>query len=422
MVCLRSRVRGLRRLSLWAVAVVSLAAGGAARAQQDSADWQQQVREKVRLHQLDAALVLVSQRLANAPADLEARGWYGRLLAWQGQWAAAEAEYRSVLAQVPNDTDLLCGLADVLLWKGKPKEALEVIDHARELDPSQPEILLRRARILLVLENISEARSQYRELLRVNPQNQEAKSNLASLATENKHELRIGSDASTFSYTGPAEDEVLFLTSRWTSRCTTAFTTGFYQRFGQYATEFVGSSSFRITKNDSLTVGGAVANDQGIIPKNETFFEYGHGWRFSTRWVKGLEASYLQHWWWYQGAHVLTLSSTQLYYLPRDWTWSITATGARSGFTNTGIEWVPSGSTRLTFPILRKVTGNLAFANGTEDFAQVDQIGHFSARTFAGGLKYRFAPRQDVSGYVAVQHRSDGQTQNSFGANYGFRF
>ena len=391
-------------------------------AQQSLVDWQQQVRENVRLHRFDEALGLVNQRLVIAPADMEARGWRGRLLAWEGQWAAAEAEYRSVLAQVPNDTEIAGGLADVLLWQGRPKDALSVIDHARELDPTQPEILLRRARILQVLERTSEARNQYRELLRLNPENQEAKTGLASLAAENKHELRIGSDASTFNYTGHAQDEALFVTSHWTSRCTTAFAAGSYQRFGQYASEFLGSSSFRITGNDSLTIGAAAANHQSIIPRNEAFFEYGHGWRFSTRQVKGLEVSYQQRWWWYEGAHVLTLSSTQLYYLPRDWTWSITATGARSGFTNTGIEWVPSGSTRLAFPLPGKISGNVEFANGTEDFAQVDQIGHFSARTFAGSLKCRFTPAQDVGGYVAVQHRSDGQTQNSFGANYGFRF
>jgi tetratricopeptide (TPR) repeat protein len=426
MVRILSRLRGGLRLLSWAFAAVLLAVNPTW-SQQDAAshqqeDWQQQVREKVRLHQLDSALLLVNQRLQESPTDLEARGWRGRLLAWQGQWTAAESEYRQVLERVPNDTEILCGLADVLLWEGKPKEALGVIDHARALDPTQPEILLRRARILRVLENATEARSQYRQILSLNPGNQEAKAGLASLAPENKHELRVGTDISTFNYTGDAEDELLVLTSHWDTRFTTSFTTGFYQRFGQQADDFVANTSFRLTKTDWLSLGGAVANNQGIIAKNETFFEYGHGLRFSNRWVKGLEASYQQHWLWYQGAHVLTLSGTQLYYLPRDWTWTITVTGARSGFTGTGIEWVPSGSTRIEFPLRHEITANLAFANGTEDFSQIDQIGYFSARTFAGGLKYRFAPGRDITAYVAVQHRSNGQTQNSFGATYGFRF
>jgi hypothetical protein len=144
--------------------------------------------------------------------------------------------------------------------------------------------------------------------------------------------------------------------------------------------------------------------------------------RTPNRWIKALEASYQQRWLWYDGAHIMTLSFSQLYYLPREWTFSLTLTGARSGFANAGIEWVPSGSARIEFPLYRQLAASLAFANGAENFAQVDQIGHFSAHTFAGGLKYRLADRQDISGYVAVQNRTQGRTQNSFGMSYGFHF
>jgi hypothetical protein len=214
----------------------------------------------------------------------------------------------------------------------------------------------------------------------------------------------------------------VFLTCHWTQRFTTIFNTGFYQRLGLNASNLVASGSMRITQSDWLTVGGAVANHQSIIPEGESFYEYGRGMRFPNPWVKGLEATYQQHWFWYQGAHVMTLTGTQLYYLPKEWTWTLSLTGARSGFAGTGVEWVASGYTRLGFPLYRKLSGNVTFGNGAEDFAQIDQIGHFSASTYAGGLKYRLAPAQDVSGYVAVQERSGGLRQNSFGASYGFRF
>ena len=118
----------------------------------------------------------------------------------------------------------------------------------------------------------------------------------------------------------------------------------------------------------------------------------------------------------------MTLNGIQLFYLPREWTWTISITGARSGFTRTGIEWVPSGYARLGFPFYRRLSGNVIFADGTEDFAQVDQIGRFSARTYGGGLKFRLTLHQDIQGYVAEQYRSAGQTQNSFGLSYAFRF
>ncbi len=367
-------------------------------------------------------MAVVDRRLELNGADMEAHGWRGRLLAWQGHWAFAENEYRQVLDQFPNDTEILCGLADVLVWEGKAKEALTVVDRARDLDPTQPDILLRRARILLVLQDPSAARSQYRELLGIDADNREAKTGLAGLASESRHELRIGSDGSTFNTMGPAADEEVYLTSRWTRRFTTTFNPSFTQRFGQNGDHLLCSTAFRFAERDWLTAGAAFANHQTIIPEREMFLEYGHGFQFSNQWVRGLEASYHQHWFWYLGAHVMTLNGTQLYYFPRDWTWTISMTGARSGFSGTGIEWVPSGYTRLGFPLFRTLSGNVTFANGTEDFAQVDQIGRFSAHTYGGGLKYRLTPREELQGYVAVQDRSAGQTENSFGLSYAFRF
>lgn len=403
-------------MSAWMMAAV-LVVSSAAWAQDD---WQA-VRGEVKAGRIDAARALVEQRLAQAPQDLDAHGWRARVLAWSGHWAEAELEYRRVLQHVPNDTDILCGLADVLLWQEKSQEALAVADRARQIAPHQPDILLRRARILRVLSRTSQARAQYREILALDPSNQEAKNSLAE-THESRHELRVGTDLDTFNYTGAAQAESILINSRWTPRWSSTFGTNFYQRFGQDAGKFLAAGSFRFTRSDWLTLGGALARANGIVPQRELFGEYGHGFRLNTPWIKGLEASYQQHWFWYEGAHVLTFSLTQIYYLPHDCSWSLTLTGARSGFAGAGVEWAPSGSTRLSFPLYRRLSANLSLANGAETFARVDQIGRFAARTFAGGLKYRFSARQDISGYIAVQDRSQSRTQNSFGLSYGFRF
>ena len=408
-------------LSAWVLATV-LVPLVSAWSQVGNADWQQLVRARIDAHQLDAALALVDERLSHVPADLEAHGWRGRLLAWQGHWREAESEYRHVLDGAPNDTDILCGLADVLLWQEKLDDALAVADRALHLVPSDTSILLRRARILQALGRTEDSRRLYQEILALDPDNREAINGSRRPVGEFKHEFRVGGDGSTFNYTAPAGAQSLLLSSRWTPRWSSALGTSFYQRFGDHAAKFSASGSFRLTRHDWLNFGGALGHTQGTIPKREGILEYGHGFHLADPWVKGLEASYQQHWFWYDGAHILVLSLAQLYYLPLEWTWSITVTGARSGFTGTGMEWVPSGSTRLEFPLHRRVRANLSFGNGTENFALVDQIGRFSARTYAGGLKYRCGAKQDISGYVAVQDRTGGRTQNSFGVSYGFRF
>jgi tetratricopeptide (TPR) repeat protein len=385
-------------------------------------DWEQQLHELIRNNQLDAGLTVVEQRIATSPTDLEAHGWRGRILAWKGRWSAAETEYRQVLVKAPDDIDILTGLADVLLWQERPQEALQSLDQANRLSPSNPEVLSRRARVLLILGRNAEARAQLREMLRIDPHDETAQKTLKGLTPEARHELRLGEDIDAFNYTDTAQAQVLGLNSRWSPRWSTLFGTSFYQRFGEDAAKASGDVTFRFTTRDWVSAGGAGANDHGVIPRAEAFFECGHGSRFQNQLIRGLEVAYQQHWFWYRGAHVLTAGMSQLLYLPREWTWALTVNGARSGFSGYGIEWVPSGSTRLGFPLCHGLSGNVLFAVGSENFAQVDQIGRFSARTFGGGLRYRISPQHDISGYMASQDRSQGRVQNSYGLSYGIRF
>jgi tetratricopeptide (TPR) repeat protein len=391
-------------------------------AAQTNDDWQPQVRKDVENQHIDAALAIVDQRLADTPEDLEAHGWHGRLLSWKGRWSEGEAEYRFVLDKVPNDAEILTGLSDVLLWQKKYTEALQTLDQARKILPSDPEILSRRARVLALLGRTPEARSEYQQTLLFDTQNTDARTGLDSLRANTKHELRIGEDVDVFNYADAGQTQGVSLISRWNQRWSTVFGVSTYQRFDQDAVKFLASTAFHLTARDWFSVGSAVANSQNVVPTNEAFFEYGHAFRIENRWVQGLESSYQQHWFWYQGAHVLTLDTSQIVYLPHDWTWSLNVTGARTGFLGTPVDWTPSGWTKLGFPLQRRVTGNVLFGVGSENFAQIDQIGRFSAHTFGGGLAYQFAARQDIKGYVARQNRTQGQIDTSFGLSYGIRF
>jgi tetratricopeptide (TPR) repeat protein len=389
---------------------------------QTADDWQPRVKNEVENHHLDAALIIVEQRLVEAPDDFEAHGWRGRLLAWKGRWPEGEAEFKLVLDKFPNDTEILTALADVLLWQQNYTEALQTLDQARKISPSDPEVLSRHARVLALLGRAPEARSEYRQTLQFDSQNTDARTGLAGLRENTRHELRIGEDVDVFNYTDAGQTQGVSLSSRWNQRWSTVFGVNTYQRFGQDAVKFLASTAFHVTAQDWITVGSAVANSQSVVPTSEAFFEYGHGFRIENRWFQGPESSYQQHWFWYQGAHVLTLNTSQIVYLPREWTWSLNVTGARTGFVGTPVDWAPSGWTKLGFPLQRRVTGNVFFAVGSENFAQIDQIGRFSAHTFGGGLRYQFAARQDVNGYVARQNRTQGQTDTSFGLSYGIHF
>ncbi len=406
-----------------AVALLLVMSSGAAAGQQAAAGWETEVRRQVSAKQLGAALAVVEQRLAEAPEDMEARGWRARILAWSGRWAEAEADYRTVLSRHPNDTDMLVGLADVLAWQQRFDEALAALDRARATDAARADVHTRRGRALRGLGRRAEAQGAFEEALALLPKDADAQAGLDSVRPEPRHELRLGADYDFFNYTSEAQTYSVNLRSKWNERWATNAGGGFYERFGGKAGRFTGSVTLGMCRGGAFTVGGAAARDDSVIAQGETFFEYGRGFRISERgFVRGVEAIYNQRWLWFRGGRVLTLGPGAILYLPREWTWSVQVTAARSRFTGTAAEWQPAGITRLGFPIRRNLRGNVFFAVGTENFARLDQAGHFSARTWGGEMRWQFAPRQWVSVYSLYQDRSQGRTQASFGFSYGFSF
>jgi len=346
-----------------------------------------------------------------------------RTLAWLGNSQEAESEFRSLLRFTPNDPDVLSGLASVLVKDQRQEESLLLLNQAVAVDSDRADILDQRGSLLLAMGRTSEARSDFLAALSKNPNDQTARARLDSFASQPRHELHFGSDSDTFNYTNAANAETLEMTSHWNSRWITSFAGIFYQRFGSNAAKFSGSVSRRFRRNDSLTAGGSVARDQGVIPRGEAFLQYGHGFQLShTYFFRALETDFQSHWFWYRDARVLGLTSTAILYAPRDATFSVSVTQARSAFSTTGPDWSPSGIAKLGVPLGSRFTPNVFFAVGTEDFAQADQIGRFSAQTFGGGGKYRLSRKQSISIYVARQNRSKGRTQTSFGVNYGIFF
>lgn len=386
-------------------------------------DWQAQVRERVARRDLPAALAIAERRLEEAPQDLEARGWRARLLHWLGRRAEAEREYRTVLESFPNDADILQGLADVLMAEQKYDEAMAALERARDLLPRSAEVQVRRGRALRAMGRSDEARKAFREALALEPKNDEARAGLDSVAEGPRHELRVGADFDKYNFTEHWRAVTLSLRSDLASRWTSNFSGVFYHRAARDAGRFSGALTYRLSHRDALTAGFAAARDQGVIPKGEAFFEYGHGMSVGkTFFVRGMEASYAQRWLWFDAARILTLTPGALLYLPRDWTWQVTLTLARSRFPGLPAGWRPSGSTRLTFPLHRRVYGNVFYAVGTEDFARADQLGRFSARTYGGGVRIAVRQRQELTVYAAYQDRSQGRKQTSLGFSYAIRF
>ena len=432
-------VRGNPRPSLWrehaalqwfpvsALFIAAMLSVFPAFGQNQPPDWQAQVRKYAEAKDWKSALRIVDQELAHAPQDMDVRAWRARVMTWSGQLAEAEKEYLEILKVSRTDPDNWMGLASVYLREGRLDSALQALDRAVELDPKRADLRAARARALRAMGERNEARMEFQKALNLDPTSMEAQAGLTSVRKQPRHELRFGQDNDLFNFADANHDEWASLVSRWTTYWTTSVAGDFYQRGGVAAGKFVGSVTRRQPKWGALTLGGAIGHDNAVIPKSEAFFDLDHGWKISeASFMRAVEFDYGQHWYWYQSSRILTLNGTAIVSFPQEWTLSLGATGARSAFSGTGAEWRPSGIGRLGFPLAhwseRGLSGNIFFAAGAENFAQVDQVGRFASQTYGGGLRFQLNGRQDVTGYAAYQKRTQSRTDTSFGLSYGIHF
>ena len=418
-----SRLRRAHSFALAALCVLFISAP--LRAQQS--DWVAEVRHLAELHDWNGALKVIDREADARPSDVEVREWRARVLTWSGNLPQAEQEWNAVVKIAPQDPDNWMGLATLYRREGRLEEAERAIRRAQELDPKRADILSEQGRILRAEGDLREARNEFQRALQLDSGSVEARAGLLSLAGLEKNELRIGQDEDTFNFTGANNDEWVSLVTRWTPHWITSEAGSFYQRGGVGAGKFVGSVTRSQGRWGALTVGGAVGHDNTVIPKSEAFFDYDHGWRISEeQFFRAVEFSYGQHWYWYSSARILTLTGTTVVYLPDEWTWTLGLIGARSAFTGTDADWKPSVTSRMNFPLARwtsrSLSGNVFFAAGSEDFANIDQIGSFASQTYGGGLRFRFTSSQDVTAYGLYQKRTQDRTQTSFGVSYGIRF
>jgi tetratricopeptide (TPR) repeat protein len=421
------RGRILRTVSRSGMTIAMLLALSPMDGRSQAPDWHARVRKYTETRDWNSAMRLVEEEIACAPQDMDVRAWRARVLAWSGKLPEAEKEYLEILQVSRTDPDNWMGLASVYLREGKIEEARRAISTAEELDPRRSDIHSARARILRAAGQWKQAQSEFQSALRLDPGSMEARAGLISLRRGAQHELRFGQDNDLLNYSADFHDEFVSLVSQWTSHWATSAAGDFYERPGAEAGKLAASITGRQSKWGAFSLGGAVARDNPVIPKSEAFFSLDHGWKTGEAgFVRGLESAYAQHWYWYQAARVLTLNGTAVVYLPQGWTFTLAATGARSAFSGTTADWKPSGTARLGFPLKRwgdrRLSGNVFFAAGTENFAIVDQIGSFASQTYGGGLRFQITSRQDISGFAGYQKRTQNRTDANFGLSYGIHF
>jgi len=113
-----------------------------------------------------------------------------RARAFRGSGALDEAAkcYRQVLEHHPENAEALCELGTVCLLRGRPNEALGVLESALQVKPNDFDALLARANTLFALKRYPEAVAGFEQALKINPGSAEAHHNRgAALGVQGRH-------------------------------------------------------------------------------------------------------------------------------------------------------------------------------------------------------------------------------------------
>ena len=125
------------------------------------------------------ALRAYDEALAADPGTLEPRILIGEMFLDKYNGPDADAEFKEVLQQNPNQPRALLGLARAMLFNGTPG-VMDQVDKALEQNENLVGARVFKARLLLEVEDHEEARSELQRALEVNPTSLEALSVLAA--------------------------------------------------------------------------------------------------------------------------------------------------------------------------------------------------------------------------------------------------
>ncbi len=131
---------------------------------------------------LSRAEELYRKSLALNPDQYEMRISLARVLLWSGKTGQASKDLRRLLDEDPDRLDVEIDLAWAMYANEEYEDVLDVWNHINEVVPDQPGYMVARAQVLLLIGSLTEAESEARRILEIDPDNRDAFNLLANLA------------------------------------------------------------------------------------------------------------------------------------------------------------------------------------------------------------------------------------------------
>lgn len=145
------------------------------------------------------AIRLCRIALAKSPDYADIRVFLGRIYTWSDKTDSARAEFRYILQRQPEYEDAYVAIADLEYWNDRAQEALQYVDKGLGYHPQSEELLLRKARILGYMKQLTASAEYANKVLAINPGNAAARSLLNGIKDQvRKNKLDLSYDYTYF--------------------------------------------------------------------------------------------------------------------------------------------------------------------------------------------------------------------------------
>ena len=247
---------------------------------------------------------LLNQQLNTSENDLETRFLLARVLSWSGKFTEAHDQYQVLLKAEPDNSDYMLGIAQTLVWRHLPDEALPWIEKVKAVNANDPDVWRLHIQALAA-SNKPDGRiganamqedalklfpNQTWDIVSANSLSPESKEPMVEFERQfdqqNHNQLEIGLryDHLTHNYDN-WNAQYLDYEHWFSSRKIAYFSAETDQRYGKHDQQILAGLYFPLDTTWTMNIEGNLSPSHEVLPKNSLMLSLQHsilgGWGIS---------------------------------------------------------------------------------------------------------------------------------------------
>ena len=351
----------------------------------------------------EAEALIAMQKIAAAnPEDHVARLWIANLHMRMGHPNLAEAVYRRIVVEDPQNVDAWVGLGTALLHQDRIVEALDALERSEEIAPENPNVVGALASAYQLAGDDRRSISYRQRLVAMSP----TKTNVMLLEDARRaYGHRLETQAYDEDFTAPTQSSRasdIALNYRLSEVVRVIGRAQVQRKFGRREDREGGGVVWRWMPWGTFTGQALINNSNRVMPQRDYLGRIDYGYHQVT-WTG--QVRYFD----FFGANVLMLSpGVTLAPSPR---WTV---GLRYALTSTDFATI-TGVQNQTFDVrvAREVAPRIwatgGFIRGVENFDSfsIDEAGEFHAKTASGSVQILLPSLTSILGRYDYQWRQD---------------